>query len=99
MCVLSSPSTKFIYEHADNIASVRFPVDFRQKKYFWHGAKSTGSVSVGEYCQAWTNESSRELGSTSSLHSQQLLSQSTHTCDSQLAVLCIETNALSTDSS
>ncbi|XP_067929692.1 collagen alpha-1(XVIII) chain-like isoform X2 [Watersipora subatra] len=60
------------------------------KKYFWHGAKSTGVADVKNYCHAWTSDSDTELGVTSSYMNGQVLDTSLHTCDSELAVLCVE---------
>lgn len=63
----------------------------RNQKYFWHGARETGEADTDSYCEAWTSGESSDLGVTSSYTSGQVLDRSLHTCDTKLAVLCIET--------
>ena len=65
-------------------------------KYFWHGARSSGMADTDAYCEAWTSSDRSELGLTSSYMSGQVLDKSMHTCDSKLAVLCIETTVQET---
>lgn len=72
--------------------SIYITNDCRERKYFWHGASDTGEAETSSYCQAWTTSSPSELGIGSSLTSGQVLDKSLHTCDSALAVLCIETS-------
>lgn len=69
----------------------------RSKRYLWHGAQRTGKIAINEYCQAWTSSSKAELGASSSFTQGQLLDQSSHTCDSYLAVLCIEIHTSAVD--
>lgn len=60
------------------------------EKMMWHGSNNAGQRHVDSYCESWRVGNQVLTGMASSLHSGNLLQQSSSGCSSSYVVLCIE---------
>ncbi len=55
----------------------------------WHGSNTNGTLFAGQHCNGWSSSAAGVLGRGSELDGHNLLAQEQHTCNQNLAVMCV----------